>query len=271
MSREGAAMLPVYELHAIKYGHHDRNRPVNFLGGDPHDVPMPMDYFVWLARSAERTFVIDTGFSPAGADERGRTLVRLPSEGLALLGVDAARVEDVIVTHLHYDHIGNFDLFPRARFHLQDREMAFATGRYMCLDCFRHSVDLPNVLDMVKAVYAGRVEFVDGDAEIAPGISVHLVGGHTPGLQSVRVHTARGWVVVASDAAHYYENMEARRPFSTVFDVGAMIDGWKRLRTLADSADHVVPGHDPEVLRRYPAPRPDLEGIVARLHVAPRR
>ncbi len=122
---------------------------------------------------------------------------------------------------------------------------------------------------MVRAVYKGRVEFYDGDAEIAPGISVHLIGGHTLGLQSVRVHTNRGWVVVASDAAHYYENMLAKRPYSTVINIGDMVDGWKRLRALADSPDHIVPGHDPEVLRRYPAPNAALEGIVARLDVAP--
>jgi glyoxylase-like metal-dependent hydrolase (beta-lactamase superfamily II) len=122
---------------------------------------------------------------------------------------------------------------------------------------------------MVRAVYKGRVDFTDGDAEIAPGISVHLIGGHTLGLQSVRVHTKRGWVVVASDAAHYYENMLAKRPFSTVINIGDMADGWKRLRALADSPDHIVPGHDPEVLRRYPAPSAALEGIVARLDVAP--
>jgi glyoxylase-like metal-dependent hydrolase (beta-lactamase superfamily II) len=264
-------MTPIYELYAIKYGHHKRNRSANFLGGDPHDGPMPMDYFVWLARSPERTFVIDTGFSQAGADHRKRQLLRLPSEGLKLLGVDAASVKDVIVTHLHYDHIGNFALFPAATFHLQDREMQFATGRYMRLDCFRHSFDVEDTVGMVRAVYKGRVEFADGDEEIAPGISVHLIGGHTLGLQSVRVHTKRGWVVVASDAAHYYENMETRRPFSTVINIGDMADGWKRLRSLADSPEHIVPGHDPEVLRRYPAPNATLEGIVARLDVAPIR
>ncbi len=263
-------MLPTYELYALKYGHHQRLRSTNFLGGDPHDGPMPMDYFVWLARSADRTVVIDTGFSPAGANRRKRQLLRSPAEALGLLGVDAAQVRDVVITHLHYDHIGNFDLFPAATFHLQDREMHYATGRYMCFDCFGHSFEVEEIVGMVRKVYAGRVEFHDGDETIAPGMSVHLIGGHTMGLQVVRVHTQRGWVVVASDAAHYYENMEARRPYSTVFDVGAMTQGWKRLRDLADSPAHIVPGHDPEVLRRYPAPNPGLDGIAARLDVAPK-
>jgi glyoxylase-like metal-dependent hydrolase (beta-lactamase superfamily II) len=262
-------MLPTYGLYALKYGHHHRMRSANFLGGDPHDGPMPMDYFVWLARGDARTFVIDTGFSEAGAARRKRQRLRSPAEALALLDVDAAQVTDVIITHLHYDHVGNFDLFPAATFHLQDREMHYATGRYMCFDCFGHSFEVEEVVGMVRKVYAGRVEFHDGDADIAPGISVHLIGGHTMGLQVVRVYTKRGWVVVASDAAHYYENMEARRPYSTVFNVGEMTQGWARLRELADSPAHIVPGHDPEVLARYPAARKGLEGIVARLDVAP--
>ena len=260
---------PAYELYAIKYAHHARLRSANFLGGDPHDGPMPMDYFVWLARSPERTFVIDTGFNAESASERKRDLVRCPTEGLAMLDVDAAKVRDVIITHLHYDHVGNFDLFPAATFHLQDREMQFATGRHMRSDVLRHSFDVEHVTGVVRELYKGRVVFHDGDAELAPGISVHFVGGHTMGLQFVRVHTARGWVVVASDASHYYENMLERRPYPTVFSVGDMIQGWDRLFALADSREHVVPGHDPEVLRRYPPPRPGLEGIAVRLDVAP--
>ena len=138
--------VAAYELYAIKYAHHDRLRSANFIGGDPHDGPMPMDYFVWLARSAERTFVIDTGFNAEAAARRKRDLVRCPTEGLAMLDVDAAKVRDVIITHLHYDHVGNFDLFPAATFHLQDREMQFATGRHMRSDFLRHSFDVENVI-----------------------------------------------------------------------------------------------------------------------------
>jgi len=230
---------------------------------------MPMDYFVWLARNPDRTFVIDTGFNAEVAAQRKRDHIRCPTKGLAMLDADAAKVKDVIITHLHYDHVGNFDLFPAATFHLQDREMQFATGRHMRSDVLRHSFDVDNVTGMVRELYRGRVAFHDGDAELAPGISVHFVGGHTMGLQFVRVHTRRGRVVVASDASHYYENMLERRPYPTVYSVGDMIQGWDRLFALADSRKHVVPGHDPEVLRRYPPARAGLEGIAVRLDVAP--
>lgn len=262
-------MTDTYEIYALRYARHDRRASENFLGGDPHDAPMPMDYFVWLVRNAERTFVVDTGFNAEAAARRKRELLRCPSEALRLVGVDAGDVRDVIVTHLHYDHIGNFDLFPRAIFHLQDREMAFATGRHMADAAQSHSYDIENVVGMVREVYRGRVRFHDGDAELAPGVTLHHIGGHTLGLQAVRVRTPRGHVVLASDASHYYANMLERRPFPIVFDVGEMRAGWARCRALADSDDHVIPGHDPEVLKRYPAAGPGLEGIVARLDAPP--
>ena len=199
-------LLP-FEVHAIKYATVARRQSENFIGGDPHEAGERMDYFVWLARSAERTIVIDTGFNEAAARRRRRDFLRSPVDGLKLLGVDAASVEDVVITHLHYDHVGNFDLFPRARFHLQDREMAYATGRYMAVEHFSHAYELDEVFAMVRNVYAGRVEFHDGDAQIAPGLSVHHIGGHTAGLQAVRIWTRIGWLVLASDASHYYANM----------------------------------------------------------------
>ncbi|MFW5679574.1 MAG: N-acyl homoserine lactonase family protein [Pseudomonadota bacterium] len=263
-------MTPTYEVFAIKYATHDRKASENFLFGDPHDGPMPIDYYVWAIKGAERSFVVDMGFDAPTAAARGRKLLRCPGEGLRLVGIDPATVEELIVTHLHYDHAGNFDLFPKARFHLQDREVAYATGRHMGHACLNHPFDVEHVVKTVRRVYAGQVAFHDGDAEIAPGLSVHRVGGHSDGLQFVRVWTARGWVVLASDASHFYANMEQNRPFVVAFHIGAMLDAFRKLYELADSPVHVVPGHDPLVMARYPAPRPDLEGIVVRLDVDPR-
>jgi len=123
---------------------------------------------------------------------------------------------------------------------------------------------------MVGRLFEGRVEFHDGDSTITPGLSVHLVGGHTAGLQAVRVHTARGWLVLASDASHLYANMEQRRPFPAVYNVGDMMEGFRRLSSLADGPELVIPGHDPQVLSRFPAHSPQTEGWIARLDGAPR-
>jgi glyoxylase-like metal-dependent hydrolase (beta-lactamase superfamily II) len=259
-----------YEIYAVRYAHHERRASENFLGGDPHDGPMPLDYFAWAIKGEDRTLVLDTGFDRAMAKQRGREFLRPPRDGLLAIGVDPAEVGDVVITHMHYDHAGNHDLFPDATFHLQDREMAFCTGRCMCHPQLRRSFEAGDVAAMVGRLFRGRVRFHDGAGEIAPGITVHHVGGHTNGLQVMRVKTRRGWVVLASDASHFYANFEQMRAYPTVYNVGDMLEGFATVKRLASSSAHVVPGHDPLVLRRYPAPRPGLEGIAVRLDITPK-
>ena len=256
-----------YEIYAIKYAHHARRAAENFLHGlvkDEHDGPMPLDYFVWLIRGQGREVVVDTGFSAAMGRKRGREHLRCPTEGLRLLGCDASKVKDVVISHLHYDHVGNFDLFPAATLHLQDVEMHYATGRHMSEKQHSFAYEVEEVVGMVRRVYENRVSFHKGDEQIAPDISVHLIGGHTMGMQAVRVATRRGWVVLASDASHFYANMEQTRPFPIVYSVDDMVAGYEKLRSLAASPGHVIPGHDPLVMQRYPAVK-GLEGIAVRL------
>ncbi len=269
MPESNALNLPEYEVFAVRYAHMQRDRRDNFIGGDPHDGPMPMDFFVWLIRSESRTVLVDTGFSASTAQQRQRDMLRCPIGALrSTLGVEADDISDVILTHLHYDHAGNLDKLPSARFHIQDAEMDYATGRCMCFEPLRHAYSVDDVVTLVRNVYEDRVVFHDGDQEIAPGISVLKIGGHTKGLQAVRVHTRRGWVVLASDASHYYENMDRRRPFPIVYNVADMLSGYARLSAAADSPEHIVPGHDPEVLQQYPACPGDSDTVM--LHCPPK-
>jgi len=133
----------------------------------------------------------------------------------------------------------------------------------------RHSFEAGHVSQMVHRVFEGRVEFHDGVDELAPGLTVHKVGGHTKGLQITRVRTKRGWVVLTSDAAHLYANMERAHPYPVVIDVDDYLEAFKTIRKLASSEAHIVPGHDPDVLQRYPLAKPGLAGIV-RLDVDPK-
>lgn len=258
-----------WEAYALRYAVHERRAFENFIRPpDPHDAPMPMDYFIWVLRHGARVIVVDTGFTPEGGARRGRTLVRPVEAALRQLGVAPETVEDVVITHLHYDHAGNLDLFPKARFHLQDAEMGFATGRHMCQACIRYPFDVEDVVKMVRAVYAERVVFHDGDAEIAPGVSLHKAGGHSAGLQMVRVETGRGPVVLASDASHFMANMERQNPFPIYFDLGELALGWARARRLAGADDRIIPGHDPLVRALYPAVD-GSDGETVALHLAP--
>jgi glyoxylase-like metal-dependent hydrolase (beta-lactamase superfamily II) len=255
-------MLRAYEIYAIRYAHLERTARHNFLDGDPHDGPMPLDYYVWAIVGGGRQWVLDTGFDATRAAQRRRQLVRPVGEGLKAIGIDPAAVQDVIISHMHYDHAGNHDLFPAARYHLQDEEMAFCTGRAMCHGMMRAPFEASDVQQMVGRVFTDRVVFHDGDAGLAPGLSLHRVGGHTRGLQVVRAHTRRGWVVLASDAAHFYANWQQRRPFPIVENITTYLEALRRIEALADSPRHVVPGHDPLVLQRYPRALPDVADIV---------
>jgi glyoxylase-like metal-dependent hydrolase (beta-lactamase superfamily II) len=259
----------IHEVYAIRYAHHDRKSSENFLHGDLHDILQPLAYFVWAIVGPHGTVVVDTGFDRAMADKRGRTLLKPIDQGLRALNIAPDSVRDIIVTHLHYDHCGNHDLFPRARYHLQDVEMAYSTGRCMCHPEIRIPFEVDDVVAMVRKVFDGRVVFHDGTDQIAPGITVHHIGGHSKGLQCVRVKTQRGHVVLASDTSHLYAHFLEGRVFPITYSVADTLEGYATLRKLADSTNHIVPGHDPQVLTLYPSAGPSLDNWIVRLDVQP--
>jgi glyoxylase-like metal-dependent hydrolase (beta-lactamase superfamily II) len=258
-----------YRIFALRYGTNQRRRRTENViyraPGDDHDAPMPMDFYVWAIAGRNSTVLVDTGSAAGTMTARGHDHLRSPAAAVAELGLPD--VTDVITTHLHWDHAGNIGDFPDARLHVQGAEMAHATGPSMCSGFLRRPYDAEQLGEWLTALYRGRVAFHTGEDEIAPGISVHHAAGHTPGMQVVRVHTARGHVVLASDAMHYYENLTAENPFPVLVDAIDYIEALRTVVRLADSQDHIVPGHDPLVLSRYPAAAP---GAVS-LHCEPTR
>jgi len=263
------ADLPAYEVYVIKYAQRSAMRRDHFLLGDPHEAPMDMDYVVWVIVGKDRTVMVDVGFSEATARRRKRDWLRCPVDSLKLLGLNPEDVRDTVITHLHYDHAGNFSRLPNSQFHIQEPEIHLAAGRQMRNAYFRLAYEVEDIVEVVRLNYAERVHFHNSRYDLAPGISLEPLPGHTCGMQGVRVHTARGWILLASDATHYYENVHRQRPFSLVYHTEKMVDSYGRMLELAGSIEHVIPGHDPLVMKMYPAPRPELAGIVARLDVAP--
>lgn len=258
--------LPVYELYAIRYAtNQGRKRGDNFIFAERPDEPGPMDFFSWVAIGPGGPIVIDTGMHPDKARKHGHTFLRSPIEGLQALGVDPGSVERLILTHLHYDHTGHVEHFPAARLDLQAAEMRYVTGPYMEKRWFRRAYEVDEITRFVRYLHEGRLHLHGPEEEIAPGLTVHLVGGHCAGQEVVRVRTRRGWVVLASDALHYYEEYERGAPFTVAYSIADMIDAHDTIRRLADSDDHVVPSHDPILMDRYPAARADLAGFVIRL------
>lgn len=262
-------MSDIYEVLAVKYATNDRKASANFIGGDPHDRSMPIDYFVWVIRNSERTIVVDSGFNDESAARRGRVFTTPIKSALDSVGVDPGSVQHVITTHMHYDHAGNNDLFPDACFYMQESEMQFATGPCMCHHIMGHHYEAEDVCGMVRRVYAGKLSFCSGERQLFPGVSVHHIGGHSRGLQCVKVDTQRGPIVLASDASHLYEHMNTGKVFPTCDSVADTVMGYDKLFRLVDGdRSRIVPGHDPEVMHRYPAYAPQSAGIAVKLDVA---
>ena len=260
----------MWELFAIRYATNPgRHRGHNFILADDPGRIEPMDYFSWVAKGPCGSVVIDTGMRREKALARGYEYGRAPHEVLPELGIDPAGVDTVVLTHMHYDHVGNLDAYPQARFHLQAAEMAYVTGPLMQKPWFRLAYEVDEIQHCVALLHGGRLELHGAEREIAPGLSVHWVGGHCAGQEVVRVRTARGWVVLASDALHYYEELERSLPFAVAHSVADMLLAHDRILALADSPDHIIPSHDPLVMRRYGPPRPGLDGAVIRLDQSP--
>ncbi len=260
----------VHEVFAIKYAGHSRLSSESFLFGDPHDMMMDFNYYVWAIRGPHGVFVVDTGFDEKGAAERQRKISKPVGEGLKLLGIDPDSVRNVIITHMHWDHTGNYELFPNARYHVQDCEMAYATGRCMCHTTMRIPFRADDVVSIVRKVFADRVTFHDGAGELAPGITVHKIGGHSMGLMCVRVKTRRGYVVISSDATHLYRHLDEGKVFPITYNVAETIEGYQTLKRLASSRQHVIPGHDAMVMDLYPSAGPNCDGWVVRLDADPK-
>lgn len=262
-------MTPIYEVYALRYAEHrNRSRSENFITHDEHDnSSMPLDFYCWLVRNDETVLMVDTGFSKQLAEKRNRHYYSSPESLLAKLDVDATRIEKVIVTHMHYDHIGNLNAFPNATLYMQEKEMHYCTGRHMLYRYVRAPYDPENIANAIYRLHEGKVRYVGKQEEILPGINTLHVGGHTDGLQIVTVNTARGQIVLASDAAHYWCHVNASVPFPIVMNIPDMLAAHDAIKQKAPGLSHIIPGHDPQVRMLFP--RFKGEENIVQLHLPP--
>jgi N-acyl homoserine lactone hydrolase len=206
---------------------------------------------MWVLRGPT-TIVVDTSVPMNGrpsefiGENFSRAPHQVPANALREAGVSPADVELVLLTHLHWDHAGNCDLFPEARVLVQQEELRYAIspGRF-----FRRSFLSPLSGWERPPYLVPRLDVVEGQATIAPGVTLVPVPGHTPGSQAVIVNTSHGRFAIAGDAICTYENIEADLPPGFHTDVDASISSMDLVRQFAE---HVLPSHDYAVLSGGP-------------------
>lgn len=244
-----------YEVEAIRYGSLTSTKSALYHAfgsyGEP-DGDVELAFYFWLLRGPEGTILLDTGFDPAAGERRGRTCLIPPLDALRTLGVAPDSVSTVIVTHLHYDHVGNIAAFPTAQLVVPSRELEFWREPVARRAQFAHHVEPEALAAIDEADAEGRVRRTDGQQEILPGVRTITVGGHSPGQQIVLVHGVDGPMLLTSDALHLYEELELDRPFGIIADLAAMYRAYDLVHRLtSERGATLVPGHDPNVLARF--------------------
>ena len=264
--------IPFHEVYAIRYAEQPkRAEGATFLGGDPSKMIRGLDFFTYVIKGPLGTFIIDTGFNADLSGNGGRNFLKQPAEILSNIGIDPKTVKKVLLTHAHFDHVGNLDHYPQAEFTIHLDEMNSITGPDITFAPFRIAYHKRDTQRLVELLYEDRLSFyTETINHVAPGIEFHLVGGHSRGQMILRVHTKRGWIVLASDAVHLYEEVETERPFAIFHDLQKMINGYRTSMDLAGGIDRLISGHDPKVTDWYPAISNEFEGQVLDLNVSPK-
>ena len=242
------------EVLAIRYCTRATNRAENYLNqhlyGEPN-TDIQMDYYFWVIRDGARTTLVDTGFSPAAGDRRRRAWWTTPADALPTVGIDPASVDAIVVTHGHWDHTGNVHQFPQAQIVISQAEYDFWTSPMARRSQFVTHAEADEIAYLQRADAEGRLTLITGQHTLADDIELIEVGGHTPGQLIVSVPTATGTVVLASDAVHFYEEVERDRPFAVVTDLPAMYRAYDLLAGWRPGQAQPGAGHDPLVRTRF--------------------
>ena len=245
---------PAYEVYAVRFATIPNFRVSGLIAGADPTRRLDIAMMVWVIKGGGRTVLVDAGFHRADfINSWHPTGFIPPSDAIGKLGIKPEDVTDVIVSHVHWDHLDGIDLFPRAHVWIQREEFDHyldSTGAAK-----DRAIDAGDAKLLASAAREGRVTLIDGDGkEIIPGITVYTGGKHTFASQFAGVTTAAGTVVLASDNAYLYENLEKHLPIAQTLDSASNLRAQARMQGIAASPRLIVPGHDPEVFVRFPTP-----------------
>ena len=271
-----------WELLALRYATLHSTRARQYLRWESYgapDAPQDLDYFFWLLRDGDRTVAIDTGFSAEVGARRGRSVHVTPAEALAAVGVRHDEIDTLILTHLHYDHVGNVGSFPESRMLAPGSELDFWTSPVSGRQQLAEHIERAEIATLQALERKGRLERFDAGIddkasptgipglELLPGVTAIALPGHSPGLHGLLVQTAGRPILLTSDAVHFYEELEHDRPYAIHTDLPAMYASYDRIRALITEHDPtLVVGHDPLVARRFEVlARKESEAVAFRI------
>ena len=242
-------------VYAIRYGTLANFPVASLISGADTSRHMDVALTVWLIRRADGgNVLVDAGFYREKFMTRWKPAdYQRPSEAIRALGLAPEDITDIIISHVHWDHMDGADLFPNARIWIQREEYAHhVSDDGGALD---RAVDSLDAAMLFRLNRAGRVHLIDGDGqEILPGITVYTGGKHTFASQYAVVRSGVSTIVLASDNVYLYENLAKRVPISQTLDAASNLQAQDRMIQLASSQRLIVPGHDPDVFVRFPLP-----------------
>jgi glyoxylase-like metal-dependent hydrolase (beta-lactamase superfamily II) len=257
---DGVRTRPTYEVYAVEYAVIPDFPVSGLVEGADKDRKLDIAMMVWIVRGGGHTIVVDSGFYRPQffKNWKVRDFVR-PDMAVARAGVKPEDVTDVILTHAHWDHADGADLFPKATVWIQKEEYAYYTGAAWQEGGKHGGIDPEDLAALLQINTQGRLRLVDGDREILPCVRVYTGGRHTYASQYVSVPTRSGPAVLASDNMYLFENLEKHAAIAQTFDRQSNLKAQDNMKALAGKKGHIVPGHDPAVMTRYPKV---AEGVV---------
>jgi glyoxylase-like metal-dependent hydrolase (beta-lactamase superfamily II) len=261
---EAAGPAPNYEIYAVKYSGPATHKLARWLFGEGWDENVQINFYVWAIKGKDGFIIVDTGASTTLGGKRLRGYVN-PVDALARIGVNGSNVSKVIISHMHFDHVGGMEMFPmafpKATFYLQKKEYDFWIKHPVAkrFPLTRDEVAFKAIADLEET---DRLSLIYGDQEIAPGIELLLCPGHSIALQSVAVNTAKGTAIVASDAIHLTRAFGEDRPTTIIFNMLDYLESYDKLKAKATSVDLIFPGHDLNLSTNYPKVAEEVTRLV---------
>jgi len=220
-------------------------------------------YYFWCLLGPGGPVVLDCGVGPQQAGERGLPGYLSPVELLARLGVEAAKVPHLVLSHLHWDHVGGAALFPAAQVHVQEAEWRFWNEDPVARrSVFQMLRDDQGLAALEAAQAQGRLRLHQGDAQLLPGLELIAAPGHAPGLMALRAAAAAGPAVLGSDCGHTYRNYAEDWPSAFICDLPAWLRSMQRLRGLVQRPELLFPGHDIALSRDFPEVAPGVTRLA---------